>query len=122
MNRERHRAFCTRIGGSQGLLCTTPYLYLEALDIEPHRSDLLNDVYERERLPALLKVTGVRNVVRYSAQADGHPAHLAVFEIDTGDVSTTAEFARAEAQGRWTSEVLPYTYNRHLVLYERIRS
>jgi hypothetical protein len=120
MNRERHRAVCTRIGGSQELLCSTPYLFLEALDVEPHRSDLLNHLYESERLPALVEVTGVRNIVRYSAQEDGHPAYLTVFEIDAADVPTSAAFAGAEAQGRWTSEVLPYTYNRHLVLYERI--
>jgi len=121
LNRARHRAVYTLVGGHQGLLCTTPYLFLEALDVEPHRVDLLNEIYERERLPALAKVTGVRNVVRYHAQADGHPGHLTFFEVDAADVPTSGAFAQAESQGRWMSEVLPYTYNRHLVLYERIR-
>jgi len=120
LNRERHRAVCRRIGGGTGLLCTTPYLFLEALDVEPHQADLLNEVYERERLPALAKVTGVRNAVRYRADAEGHPTHLAIFEVDAAAVPNSAAFAHAESQGRWMSAVLPYTYNRHLVLYDRI--
>jgi hypothetical protein len=120
LNRERHRAVCRWIGGGPGLQYTTPCLYLEALDVEPHKQNLFNEVYEHERLPALATVAGVRNVVRYRADAEGHPAHLAIFEVDAADVPTSAAFADAEAQGRWRSAVLPYTYNRHLVLYERI--
>lgn len=120
LNRERHRAVCHWIGGKSGLQCTTPYLFLEALDVEPHKGDLLNEVYERERVPALGRVEGVRNVARYHADAEGHPAYLAIFEIDAAAVLTSKTFTEAESQGRWNTAVLPYTYNRHLVLYERI--
>jgi len=120
LNRERHRAVCRWIGGKPGLLATTPYLFLEALDVEPDKGDLLNEVYERERVPALARVAGVRNVIRYRADAEGHPAYLAILEIDAAGVPTSKAFVDAESQGRWNSAVLPYTYNRHLVLYERI--
>jgi hypothetical protein len=120
MNRERHRAVCRWIGGQPAPLCATPYLFLEALDVEPHKGDLFNEVYERERLPALARVGGVRNVVRYRADAEGHPVYLTIFEIDASSVPSSNAFVEAESHGRWNTAVLPYTYNRHLVVYERI--
>jgi hypothetical protein len=93
---------------------------LEATDVEAHKEELFNAVYEAERLPALARVPRVRNVVRFSAKEDGHPAYVTLYELDGEDVPTTAAFADAHGQGRWRSEILPYTYNRHLAVYERI--
>ena len=73
MNRDRNRAVCTRVGGGERLLGTTTHLHLEALDVEPSRAQLLDDVYATERLPAFARVAGVRNIMRYRAQEEGHP-------------------------------------------------
>ena len=120
MNREHNRAICTRIGRHEGLTYTTRHLFLEMMDVEPRKEALFDEIYESERLPALIKAPGVKSIVRFGANEKGHPAYLALCEIERPDVPASKEFARADRERRWRSEILPYTYNRHLVVYKRI--
>jgi len=45
------------------------------------------------------------------------PRYSATYEIESPDVLTTPEWAEAVEQGRWPSEVRPYTRNRRHTLH-----
>jgi len=100
------------------------------MDVEPEKEALLNEVYDTEHVPALLKVPGVHRITRSKAQdfemimggtrrsvpIGDHPTYLAIYEIDGPEVLTSPEWASAVEEGRWPEHVRPYTKNRHQVL------
>ena len=100
------------------------------LNVAPEKEALFNEVYDREHVPNLLKVPGVRSVTRLRTEAaslriggeskpvtgEGEPTYTAIYEIDTPDVLTSAAWAEAVELGRWPTEVRPFTTNRrHIV-------
>ena len=109
---------------------TTPYIFIASMDVAPEKEALFNEVYDQEHIPALLKVPGVRAVTRLRTESagfmiggqrkeltgDGQPRHVAIYEIDSPDVLTSAAWAEAVEIGRWPTEVRPFTSNRqHIV-------
>ncbi len=106
------------------------YLYFAIMDVEPDKEALLNEVYDTEHVPALLKVPGVRSITRCKAQdfamimggsrrdikIGDNPAYMAIYEIDGPEVLTSPEWAAAVEIGRWPEHVRPYTKNRRQVL------
>ena len=118
---NRYHAIYSWVGGSPELQWETNYLYLAMMDVEEHKEVLFNELYEAEHLPQLMSVPGVINVARYKTSAEGHPQYLAIYEIERPDVPTSEAFWKEADRGRWISEVRPYTYNKHLTIYERIQ-
>jgi len=108
----------------------TKYLFMVSMDVAPEKEALFNEVYDREHVPTLLKVPGVRAVTRLRTEpasfsiggqvkpltGAGAPTYLAIYEIDSPDVLTSAAWAEAAELGRWPAEVRPYTSNRHHVV------
>ncbi|MBV8457239.1 MAG: hypothetical protein JO122_11560 [Acetobacteraceae bacterium] len=108
----------------------TRYLFIAGMDVAPEREALFNEVYDREHVPNLLKVPGVRAVTRLCTEpasfviggqphpltGEGAPKYVAVYEIDSPDVLTSAAWAEAVELGRWPTEVRPYTSNRYHIL------
>lgn len=117
MNRDE-RVYA-RIGGNARLTYRTKYLLCVSIDIEATKEDLLNQLYDAEHIPLLLRLPGVANVVRYKA-AQGNPRYLAIYELERPDIPASKEWAVASDTGRWKLEVKPYTYNRSFVVYEAI--
>lgn len=118
MNR-RHATY-SWVGGSKELKHTTKYLLYAMMDVEPHKEALFNEIYESEHLPLIGKAPGVVNIVRYITTADGHPKYLAVYEIERPEAFRSPEWNKGSDAGRWNAQVRDYTYNKHLVVYERI--
>jgi hypothetical protein len=109
---------------------STPYVLIVSMDVAPEKEALFNEVYDREHLPILLKVPGVRAATRLRTESaafliggetkqltgEGMPKYSAVYEIDSPDVLTSAAWAEAGELGRWAKEVRPFTKNRrHIV-------
>lgn len=106
------------------------YIFIAAMDVQPDKEALFNEIYETEHIPLLLKVPGVLSVERYVTEpltmilngekrtmvAEGEPRYSAVYEIESPSVLMSDAWARAVDAGRWTTEVRPYTYNRRHVL------
>jgi hypothetical protein len=106
------------------------YLYFASMDIAPERAALLDKIYDTEHVPALLAVPGVRAITRAVAEpfamtmagatrhvaVGAEPMFAAIYEIDSPDVLTSAGWAAAVEQGRWPTEVRPYTTNVRQVL------
>jgi hypothetical protein len=109
---------------------STRYVFIVSMDVTPEKEVLFNEVYEQEHVPNLLKVPGVRAVTRLRTErakftlggqtkelsGEGAPRYLAIYEIDSPDVLSSAAWAEAAEQGRWPSEVRPYTSNRHHIV------
>jgi hypothetical protein len=110
----------------------TKYLYFASMDVTAEKEALLNEVYDTEHVPALLKVPGVISITRLKAQpfaftmagetkqipVGNEPAYTAIYEIESPDVLVSEEWAAAVEVGRWPAEVRPYTSNRRQVLRE----
>jgi hypothetical protein len=108
----------------------TKYLFVVSMDVTKEKEALFNEVYDTEHVPLLLKVPGVRSVTRLKTEpaalmlagerkpldGDGAPSYVALYEIDSPDVLLSRAWAEAVEQGRWPTEVRPYTSNRrHIV-------
>jgi hypothetical protein len=112
----------------------TRYLFAAAMDVEPAKERIFNEVYDGEHVPLLLKVPGVIAVARFKKQEltmviggerqtiviENEPAYNALYELESPDVLTSTAWAQAVDSGRWSGEVRPYTKNRRHVLYRRI--
>ena len=108
----------------------TRYIFIVSMDVDPDKEELFNEVYDTEHVPLLLQVPGVRAVTRATAEPlqvaiggevktvryDGVPRYTAIYEIDDPEVLTSDAWASAVEQGRWPTEVRPYTHNRQHVL------
>jgi hypothetical protein len=106
------------------------YVFIASMDVAPEKEALFNEVYDREHVPNLLKVPGVRSVTRLRTTpgsmmiggvakpltGDGVPTYTAIYEIDSPDVLASAAWAEAVERGRWPTEVRPYTTNRRHII------
>jgi len=112
----------------------TPYLFSAAMDVDPAREALFNEVYDKEHVPLLLQVPGVLSVARFRVEpltmiiggerktivVDGEPRYTALYEVTGPDVLLSPAWGKAVDQGRWPGEVRPYTRNRRHLLYRRM--
>lgn len=108
----------------------TRYLFIASMDVEPGKEAVFNEVYDTEHVPLLLKVPGVLAVARCETAplqmimggerktlvAEGEPRYSAIYELESAEVLLSEAWARAVDQGRWPTEVRPYTRNRRHVL------
>ena len=109
---------------------TAKYLFIVSMDVAPEKEALFNEVYDREHIPNLLKVPGVRSATRLKTEpasfliggetkrltGEGHPRYTAIYELDSPDVLASAAWAKAGELGRWPTEVRQHTSNRqHIV-------
>ena len=113
---------------------TTRYVFSAAMDVEPGKEAVFNEVYDREHVPNLLTVPGVVSVARVKKREltlvlggerktiviEGEPAYNAFYELESPDVLTSKAWAEAVERGRWPAHVRPHTKNRRHVLYERL--
>ncbi len=110
----------------------TRYIFTAAMDIEAGKEALFHEVYDTEHVPLLLTVPGVISVTRsvqepfemviggetrQVANSD-EPKYAAVYEIDSPEVLASKAWADAVDQGRWPTEVRPYTSNRRHTLQQ----
>ncbi|HXV07797.1 MAG TPA: hypothetical protein VD791_07200 [Burkholderiales bacterium] len=106
------------------------YLFIVSMDVAPEREALFNEVYDTEHVPNLLKVPGVLSARRLTTEpltvsiggerktlvVEGEPRYSAVYELESAEVLLSDAWAKAAEQGRWPTEVRPYTRNRRHVL------
>ena len=110
------------------------YLFSVAMDVEPDKEALFNEVYDTEHVPILKTVPGVIAVGRFKTEpltmiiggerrtivVEAEPKYSALYEIESPEVLTSDAWAKAVDQGRWPDQVRPFTKNRRHVLYRRL--
>ena len=112
----------------------TRYLFTVAMDVEPGKDAVFNEVYDTEHVPLILTVPGVVAAARFTSQPvtmiiggerktiamDNEPRYKAFYELESPDVLLSPAWAKVVDQGRWPGEVRPYTKNRRHVMLERM--
>lgn len=93
-------------------------LYLVRMDVAHDHEATFNEVYDKEHLPALRAVPGVRRASRYRQSSPTDPRYVAAYELDSAAVVDSAEWKAAGQVGRYNTVVRPHTMNRHLAMYE----
>src|SRR5512147_1350321 len=120
--------------GEAAMPFQTKYVFSAAMDVEPDKEALFNEVYDAEHVPLLLKVPGVVAVARFKKQevtlivggerktivVENEPTYNALYEIESPEVLVSDAWAKAVDQGRWPGHVRPFTKNRRHVLYKRL--
>jgi hypothetical protein len=110
------------------------YVFIVSMDVAPEKEALFNEVYDKEHVPELLKVPGVRAVTRFKTEkaavsiggerrpvdGAGAPTYVAIYEIDSPEVLTSPGWAAAVERGRWPGEVRPFTSNRHHIVRKKV--
>ena len=108
----------------------TRYVYTAAMDVEPEKEALFEEIYDTEHIPLLIKVPGIVAVTRFkredltfimngermSVTVADEPKYSAMYEIESPDVLVSDAWADAVDQGRWPGEARPYTSNRRPTL------
>jgi hypothetical protein len=110
------------------------YLFSAAMDVEPDKETLFNEVYDTEHVPILKAVPGVIAVARFKTEpltmiiggerrtivVENEPQYSALYELESPEVLTSDAWAKAVDRGRWPGQVRPFTRNRRHVLYRRV--
>ncbi|MBM3219253.1 MAG: hypothetical protein FJZ38_11350 [Candidatus Rokubacteria bacterium] len=110
------------------------YLFIAAMDVEPAKEALFNEVYDQEHVPSLIKVPGLISVARFRREPltmsiggelktidlTDEPRYTALYEVEGPDVMSTAAWGKAVEEGRWPAQVRPYTKNRKHTLWRRL--
>jgi hypothetical protein len=106
------------------------YLMIASMDVDAEHEAIFNEVYDKEHVPNLSKVPGVLAVTRYkreplimniggerkTIEIPNEPTYTAIYELESPEVLTSAAWDKAIEDGRWPSQVRPYTKNRRHVL------
>ena len=108
----------------------TRYLFTASMDVEAEKEALFEEIYDTDHIPLLTKVPGIVSVARFKREdrtwimggermtisVEDEPQYSALYEIESPDVLVSDAWAKAVDQGRWPSEVRPYTSNRRHTL------
>ena len=112
----------------------TNYLFIASMDVEPHKEEEFNDVYNNDHIPFLSKVPGVLSISRFkldeltviiggekrTIRVENEPKYHSICEVESPEVLTSEAWSQAVDSGRWPEHVRPYTKNRRHVLIKRI--
>ena len=100
---------------------TGPAVLLETADIPPEFEAQFNDWYDREHVMAQLAIPGCRAARRFRA-LEGQPLHLAIYELDSVGVLSTAACNRASDPGKLAApeRILPALHSLRCVVYAQI--
>lgn len=121
-------------GGDLNMAGKVNYIFTVSMDVDADKEALLNDVYDSEHIPLILKVPGVVSAKRYKVcpltmilggeqrtiVMDGEPTYMAVYELESAEVLVSEAWAKAVDAGRWPTQVRPFTKNRRHVLRRMI--
>ena len=111
---------------------TGKWIFTAAMDVDPDKEAIFNEVYDQEHIPIIARVPGVISVTRLKLDTlrmamagevktmdpQGAPRYAAIYELESPDVLTSPAFAKAVDQGRWATQVRPYTRNRRHTLHK----
>jgi antibiotic biosynthesis monooxygenase (ABM) superfamily enzyme len=93
------------------------YLYVVRMDADPETEKQFNEWYNKEHIPALLKVPGVISANRFTS-LEGTPKYIAIYELDDPHVRASEAWKKAVEMTPRPKDVTIQNATRNL--YERI--
>lgn len=95
------------------------YLLVVTMDIDQEQEKQFNEWYDKEHIPALLKVPGVLSAYRY--KTEGTPKYSAIYELERPNVPESDEWKKAVEKTSMKKAGLT-SKNFSRFIYERIYS
>jgi len=89
------------------------YLYVVRMDVDPEKEKQFNEWYNKEHIPALLKVPGVIGAYRYTS-LESTPKYTAIYELDKPNVPTSEAWKKAVEMTPRPKDVTPKNATRNL--------
>lgn len=99
------------------------YVYAVQLSVPEEIEGRFNELYDREHVPAILNVPGVRGCTRYRlewADSPDMPAYLALYEVDGPDVPRSDAWRHWSGTGVWPTEIRPRLSVRRHGMFRRL--
>ena len=96
----------------------THALFLVRMDVAHDHEATFNEVYDKEHVPNLRTVPGVRRASRFRQPSQTEPRYMASYELDSAAVLESAVWKAAGEAGQWPTAIRPRTMNRHRAVYE----
>ncbi len=88
-------------------------LIVESNCSDPKHEKEFNEWYNKEHIPALLKVSGVLGASRYTS-LEGTPKYTAIYELDRFNVTTSEAWKKAIEMTPRPKDVTPKNVTRSL--------
>ncbi len=89
------------------------YLYVVRSDVDAAVDARYNEWYNKEHLPALLKVPGVLGAYRY-VSLEGEPKYTAIYELESADVPFSEAWKQAVAATPRPKDIVTKNASRNL--------
>ena len=99
------------------------YLYIVQMDIPADKEADFNRIYDTQHVPNITTVPGVSGCTRFkleSADVDGVPTYLALYDIDSPDIPQSAAWVAESDKGDWASQIRPHTSNRTHLIFKKV--
>ena len=100
------------------------YLYLVQMDIPDDKEADFNRIYDTQHVPNILNAPGVHACTRYkleSADVDGVPRYVALYEIDSPDTPQSAGWVAESDKGDWVTQIRPHATNRTRSIFQLMK-
>lgn len=99
------------------------YVYVVQMDVPQELEAEFNRIYDKDHVPTILKVPGVRSCARYRldhSTVATMPRYLAIYELDRAEIIDSPQWQEASDLGAWKPKIRPHTTNRQHSVFERI--
>lgn len=92
-----------------------PYSMMITFEIVPEDEAEFNDIYDNDHIPTIMKLRGVREVIRFRDAApneNGHLVYSALYLMDRENLHETPEWKELSDTGRWAPVIRPKVKSR----------
>ncbi|HEV7820207.1 MAG TPA: hypothetical protein VGO84_03450 [Burkholderiales bacterium] len=94
---------------------TAPYCMTITFEIAPEDEAEFNDIYDNDHVPTIMKLPGVKEVLRFrdaEANASGYLVYTAIYFMTEPDLHETPEWKKLSDTGRWMPVIRPKVKSR----------
>ena len=89
------------------------YLFIVSMDVDEGQEKQFNEWYNKEHVPALLKVPGVIRAYRYISKG-GTPKYTAIYELGNPSIQTSDAWKKAVEMTPRPREITPKNATRNI--------
>ena len=87
-----------------------PYCMTITFEIDPKDEAEFNEIYDKDHLPNILRLEGVRQIIRYKdakPNEKGHLVYTAIYFFTKENLHETPEWKEISEIGRWAPVIRP---------------
>ena len=96
-------------------ITSAPYCMTITFEIAPEDEAEFNDIYDNDHIPTIMKLDGVKEVLRFrdaDANEKGFLVYTAIYFMTKADLHLTPEWKALSDTGRWMPVIRPKVKSR----------